>query len=742
MVYVCSELWKSRAADYRIKIHQAAFVLHSGAGCRELLAANLLCATFRLNSRMNTTPSNMFTSPLIERRVKLLTRLLTNGAYTEGELSRLINCWNVAVGSNSSSSAGWLPSVKRPAGRLAAAHMEALASRVAEALATLRPIAAEHVAQELRPSLLKLHIVARGGAFLEKASMEDLHSWLTDGPGPINDESDLPSSGHVNGKGRSSTDPVPTGDQLGMINVHAPGAALSGLVVGFRGIGKVIGERLEEEQQQQDEEQREEQEVTKSQILIEDLTDEELAEVLARRKRKAAAQRTDRMDSDLVEARLRQRIAELEEDQRSANGIRQQRRSPFLETLGQRSKRRHEEMEADLVEARLRQRIVEQEEDQRSANGIQQQRRSPFLEALGQSSKRRHEEMEAEDEGQDCGLEEEQHKKAASGFRSRLLAGIMNGGSLMTKQQEKMQGEMALAEAEDRIRRDGESQKFVEPRNEYERELNGVINEYTGILIRLERTRAFRSLSMERGESELAEVVTKERVLRCDLEGLRKKREVLKAMLRAVNMGQHSVAREMHSIYEEECLGIVVDPEVERITKKAKARAKDTEHLAALQVLAARDFSAPVVESRTRGQDYRNDTRGLDAGGSRGGDRGGGGRDRSGGKDRGAGMSSKQANHRQSWVSGSAYDASLGDVKAPDPKTFPTWDKMRLDAPNGGVVHTIQNCNFNCSMPGCGKRGHQLSECPAARNTVDGGVYVNWRWLYERNKCDAAGQPL
>ena len=53
-------------------------------------------------------------------------------------------------------------------------------------------------------------------------------------------------------------------------------------------------------------------------------------------------------------------------------------------------------------------------------------------------------------------------------------------------------------------------------------------------------------------------------------------------------------------------------------------------------------------------------------------------------------MSSKQANHRQSWASGSAYDASLGDVKAPDPKTFPTWDKMRLDAPNGGVVHTIQ----------------------------------------------------
>ena len=256
-------------------------MLHSGARCRELLAADRLCATFRLNSRMTSTPSNMFTSVLIERRVKLLTHLLTNGAYTEGELSRLINCWNVAVGSNSSSSAGWLPSVKRPAGRLAAAHMEALASRVAEALATLRPIAAEHVAQELRPSLLKLHIVARGGAFLEKASMEDLHDWLTDGPEPINDESDLPSTGHVNGKGRSSTDPVPTGYQLGMINVHAPGASLSGLVVGFRGIGKMIEERLEEQQQEQNEEQDEEQEVVKGQILIEDLTVEELAEVLA-----------------------------------------------------------------------------------------------------------------------------------------------------------------------------------------------------------------------------------------------------------------------------------------------------------------------------------------------------------------------------------------------------------------------------------------------------------------------------
>ena len=35
-------------------------------------------------------------------------------------------------------------------------------------------------------------------------------------------------------------------------------------------------------------------------------------------------------------------------------------------------------------------------------------------------------------------MEEEQPKKAASGFRSRLLVGIMNGGSLMAKQQEKM----------------------------------------------------------------------------------------------------------------------------------------------------------------------------------------------------------------------------------------------------------------------------------------------------------------
>ena len=314
---------------------------------------------------------------------------------------------------------------------------------------------------------------------------------------------------------------------------------------------EVTEERLEKQQKEQNEEQNEEQEVAKGQILIEDLTDEELVEVLERRRRKSADQMSDRMRSEQVEARLRQRIAELEEDQKSANVIRQRRRSPFLE-------------------------------------------------ALGQTSKRRHEEMETEDEEQDCELtKNEQLRKAVSGFRARLLAGIMNGGSLMSKQQEKMQGEMALAEAEDRIRRDGEAQKFVEPRNEYEQELNGVTNEYTGILIRLERTRAFKSLLMERGESELAEVVTKERVSRCDLEGLRKKREVLKAMLRAVNMGQHSVAREMHNIYEEECLGIVVDPEVERITKKAKARGKDTEHLAALQVQASREYSAPVLEFRT-----------------------------------------------------------------------------------------------------------------------------------------------
>ena len=132
-----------------------------------------------------------------------------------------------------------------------------------------------------------------------------------------------------------------------MINVHAPGASLSGLVVGFRGIGKVTEERLEEEEQQQNEEQKEEQEVVKGQILIEDLTDEELAEVLARRRKKSLDQMSERMEAEQVEARLRQRIAELEEDQRSADGMRQRRRSPFLEALGQSPKRRHEEMEAD-----------------------------------------------------------------------------------------------------------------------------------------------------------------------------------------------------------------------------------------------------------------------------------------------------------------------------------------------------------------------------------------------------------
>ena len=65
--------------------------------------------------------------------------------------------------------------------------------------------------------------------------------------------------------------------------------------------------------------------------------------------------------------------------------------------------------------------------------------------------------------------------RKSGSFASRLLTGIMNGGSLLVKQQEKMHGEMALSEAEDRIRRDGHAQKIDNPCNEFERELNGVI---------------------------------------------------------------------------------------------------------------------------------------------------------------------------------------------------------------------------------------------------------------------------
>ena len=72
--------------------------------------------------------------------------------------------------------------------------------------------------------------------------------------------------------------------------MHAPGSSLSGLVVGFRGIG------LENVQNdEQDLGQTRQQVVANERILIEDLTDEELAEVLERRRMRSADQMSDRM---------------------------------------------------------------------------------------------------------------------------------------------------------------------------------------------------------------------------------------------------------------------------------------------------------------------------------------------------------------------------------------------------------------------------------------------------------------
>lgn len=102
-------------------------------------------------------------------------------------------------------------------------------------------------------------------------------------------------------------------------------------------------------------------------------------------------------------------------------------------------------------------------------------------------------------------------------------------------------------------------------------------------------------------------------------------------------------------------------------------------------------------------------------------------------------MSSSQAKHTVRWVDGTVYHASLAGVQAPDPSCFPMAPKFRLDAANDGVWNDPAACSIVCS--GCNNVGHQFSECPPRDVQKQGQRYVNFRWLYEKKHCTAAGKP-
>jgi len=334
-----------------------------------------------------------------------------------------------------------------------------------------------------------------------------------------------------------------------------------------------------------------------------------------------------------------------------------------------------------------------------------------------------------------------------AGLQQRLLAAVMTGGA--SKSVCKMGAsaiERAADDKIDRLHKTLTRDKIDVPQGEHEMQFNFTLEEYCGLEVRLVRLDALASvggLSAEMANNMRA----KEEAVHHDIQGLRRKRDVLWDVVKLKRRGDSEVATEMYRLFLEEERGYLLNPDVERLRKKAKLEVKQSEGLRTVKTMESmmrcqqqgleqqKQVAARLERFTGAGHDH--------SGGNRSGGSnrfGGGAEDLPRQRDRRMRVTDNQTSFQMKYVSGAVYGIDA-DVQAPEPAMFPVKRAdYHMDAPGGGIHYDKRPTKFNCGF--CNAVGHQASECPP-REWHKGGVkFVNFRWLFKEGKCDGKGQPL
>ena len=348
------------------------------------------------------------------------------------------------------------------------------------------------------------------------------------------------------------------------------------------------------------------------------------------------------------------------------------------------------------------------------------------------------------------GLGDEEPFSEEAGLQQRLLMAVMTGGaSKSTCKIGASAIERTVEDKIDRLHKTLTRDKIEAPQGEHEMQFNFTLEEYCGLEVRLARLDALASvggLSNEVANNMRA----KEESVHHDIQGLRRKRDVLWDVVKLKRRGDTEVATEMYRFFLEEERGYLLNPDVERLRKKAKLEVKQSEGLRTVKTMES------MMRCQQQGLEQQKQVadrleRFAGAGNDRGGDNRVGGGNRFGGgsaDDQGSRLkdgrrgrvTDNQTSFQMKYVSGAVYGLEA-DVQAPEPAMFPVKRAdYHMDAPGGGIHYDKRPTKFRCGF--CNAVGHQASECPP-REWHKGGVkFVNFRWLFREGKCDGRGQPL
>lgn len=357
--------------------------------------------------------------------------------------------------------------------------------------------------------------------------------------------------------------------------------------------------------------------------------------------------------------------------------------------------------------------------------------------------------VEDEDDEDDEEKEEDLALDAASlSVKSRLMAGIMTGGMASVKGSKayKTLEERQMEDKIDRLHRELVRNKLACPRNDFEVQLNYAMEEYCGLevkLVRLETLCYIGDLSSE----EVGSLKSKEESIHSDIMALRRRRDVLQSCVGLKDSGDYETADEMYKLYLEEERGYLLNPEVEKLKKKARKQLKQEEGLRTLRHMSAQqktqDDLVVMQREQMAMQQKWQASMSMQSNGS-----GGRGRhvaseeeeDGAGKRRRSEEISNKQSRFKMRWVSGDVYGLDSA-IEAPAPNMFTKREEFFMDAPGTKGLVNNGNTRFPCAF--CEKNlGHQMTECPAKQWDAGGKRRVNFRWLFENGKCNGRGQPI
>jgi hypothetical protein len=658
--------------------------------------------------------------------------LAKEGPVPVDEMPGLWPVWNAAVGAKAPGDAGWLPKVTR--GSKSPDELQWVqASRLAMALARMKDLPVWQAETEGRWQVLAMQRVKLGFPLGEewRGDLDKLQEWFrTSAPAPLKAQEWRVEGGR----------PVREGGALDWPD-YGPKEALCYANDGFDQMVSLVslvdaGARAEDDKLVG----------SFSERSIGDLSATELLNLLEAKKRlassaAAAGRKLGLFDS--VDAEM------ASDDPEKPPEIAKPTETPpekSLVDLFLLMQKRMNKMDERMEAYKLRE-SVEPERRMGRGGGVRKVDRGGGA-SKGFEGRFR---VESEDDEDDEEKDEEPALDAASlSVKGRLMAAVMTGSVGVAKGSKTLE-ERQMEDRVDRLHRELVRNKVSGPKNDFETQLNYTMEEYCGLEVRLVRLETLCHLG-DLSNEEVRALKSKEEGIHSDIVALRRKRDVLQSCAVLKDSGDCETADEMYRLYLEEERGYLLNPEVEKLKKKARKQLKQEEGLRTLRHMSAQqktqdDLVSMQREQMAMQQKWASSMSMQASGGSGRGRRvaseeegDGGSKRRREDNRRTEEITNNQSRFKMRWVSGDVYGLDSA-IEAPAPNMFSKREDLAMDAPGTKGLVNNGNTRFPCAF--CEKNlGHQMTECPAKQWDVGGKRRVNFRWLFENGKCNGRGQPI